>query len=46
LFAYKLALELGMTVEDLLNNMSTIEFKGWIHYFEFVADQQRKMNKK
>jgi len=46
MFAYKLALDLGMTVEDLLNKMSSIEFKGWVRYFEYVAEHQRRQNKK
>jgi len=42
LFQYKLALDLGMTVEELINTMSGYEFRGWIKYFEYVADQQRR----
>jgi len=45
MFAYKLALDLGMTVEDLLNTMSVLEFQGWVRYFEYVAEEQRRASK-
>ncbi len=45
MFSYKLALDLGMTVEELHNRINTNEFKGWVKYFEYVAEQQRRSSK-
>jgi len=41
-----LALDLSMTVEQLINTMSNVEFRGWIKYFEIIAEEQRRATKK
>jgi len=35
-----------MTVEYIVNNMSSFEFRGWTKYYEYVAtEHERAMNK-
>lgn len=39
---YGLALKLGMTVEQLTQNMTWHELRGWSAYFEAAADEERR----
>jgi len=42
LFLFKVAIELGMTVEEVVNKMSVIELAGWQVYFKFINDAQKE----
>jgi hypothetical protein len=42
---YKLAIELGKTVEEIMQ-MSSVEYRGWIEYFNYVNKEQEKAYKK
>lgn len=45
MFAYRLAKDLGRTVEEILG-MSTAEFAGWAAFYKFEAEEFKKaMNK-
>lgn len=45
MFAYRLAKDLGMRVQDVLE-MSTLEFQGWIVFYKWEVEEQKKaMNK-
>jgi len=41
MFAYKLADNLGQTVEWVLNNVTDIEFEGWAKYHNWLNKQQQ-----
>lgn len=41
MFAYRLAKDLGLKVADVLE-MSVAEFKGWIAFYKWEQDEQRK----
>jgi len=41
MFAYKLATDLGKTVEEIYQ-MKTVEFRGWLKYYDYVAKQTKK----
>ena len=46
MFCYRLAKDLGRTVEEILE-MSTAEFAGWAAFYKFESDEFKKaMNKK
>jgi len=45
LFAYRLATELGKTVEEVFQ-MSSVEVRGWVEYFDFVNTEQKKARNK
>ena len=42
MFAYRLAKDLGLLVEDVLKRMSTAEFVGWAAFYKLEADETRK----
>jgi hypothetical protein len=42
LFLFRLAKELGRTVEELINTMSTVEMRAWAEYFVFVNEQEKE----
>lgn len=45
MFAYRLAKDLGMRVQDILE-MSNVEFQGWIAFYKWEAEEHKKaMNK-
>jgi len=46
LFVFRLAKELGMTVERLINDMSVVELRAWAEYFTFVHEQEREAQNK
>jgi hypothetical protein len=41
MFLYKLATDLGKTVQEILQ-MTPFEFRGWAKYYEYVAKQNKK----
>jgi len=43
LFAYKLAKDLGMRVQDVLE-MSEVEFIGWVAFYRLETEEMRKAN--
>ena len=45
MFMYRLAKDLGLTVESVLE-MTTAEFRGWAAFYSWEAEQQRKAAKK
>ena len=45
MFAYRLAKELGKTVEEIFQ-MSSAEFRGWAKYFELVHQEEKKAMQK
>jgi hypothetical protein len=44
MFAYRLAKDLGRTVEEILN-MSIVEFAGWAVFYKIEQDEIKKMSK-
>jgi len=47
LFLFRLAKELGRTVEELITTMSTVEMRAWAEYFLFINEQEKEAaNKK
>lgn len=42
MFAYRLAKDLGLTVEHILTKMSTAEFAGWAAFYKMEADETKK----
>jgi NADH:ubiquinone oxidoreductase subunit E len=45
LFAYRLAKDLGRTVEEILD-MSIIEFAGWATFYKMEAEEMKKAYEK
>tara|TARA_R110000772_G_scaffold17682_5_gene49193 strand:+ start:1881 stop:2021 length:141 start_codon:yes stop_codon:yes gene_type:complete len=45
LFAYRLAKDLGLKVEDILT-MNQAEFMGWAAFYKMEAEATRKAQKK
>jgi len=45
LFAYRLAKELGKSVEEIFQ-LSTAELRGWVAYFEYVHLEEKKAAQK
>jgi transposase len=45
MFCYRLAKDLGRTVEEILE-MSTAEFAGWAAFYKFEADEFKKATNK
>jgi len=43
---FKLAESLGQTVSWVMHNVSILELKGWVKYYEFQARQQKKAQQK
>lgn len=41
MFAYRLAKDLGLKVEDVLE-MNVVEFRGWVAFYKIEQDEQRK----
>ena len=41
MFAYRLAKDLGRTVEEILS-ITTYEFAGWIAFYKMEADEMKK----
>jgi hypothetical protein len=46
LFIFKVAAELGHTVEWIMNNMSYIELEAWAKYYEYLHKQAKAQQKK
>lgn len=46
MFAYRLAKDLGLRVEDILTNMSTAEFTGWAAFYNIEAQEHKKALRK
>jgi hypothetical protein len=44
MFAYRLAKDLGRTVEEILD-ISVVEFAGWAAFYKIEADEIKKMSK-
>lgn len=44
MFAYRLAKDLGRTVEEILN-MSSAEFAGWAMFYKIEAEEIKKAYK-
>lgn len=42
MFAYRLAKDLGRTVEEILE-ITTAEFQGWVEFYKWEADEHKKM---
>jgi hypothetical protein len=42
LFAYRLAKDLGLTVQEVFNKISIAEFKGWAAFYKLEADETKK----
>jgi hypothetical protein len=42
LFVFKIAENLGQTVEWVLNNVSTIELESWAKYYEYIHNSRKK----
>ena len=42
MFAFRLAKDLGLTVKQVLTEMSVDEFAGWAAFYKLEADEQRK----
>jgi len=42
LFAYRLARDLGRTVEEIWTGMSYDEFVGWSEFYKLEQEEQRK----
>lgn len=42
MFLFKLAEQLGKTVEWVMNNVSILELKGWAKYYAYIAQQQKQ----
>lgn len=42
MFAYRLAKDLGLTVEEVFNKVTVAEFKGWAAFYKIEADETRK----
>ncbi len=42
MFAYRLAKDLGRTVEEILE-MSTAEFAGWVAFYKMEYEEHKKM---
>jgi len=45
LFLYKLATDLGKSVEEILQ-LSRVEILGWIQYYEYLSKEQKKAQQK
>lgn len=41
---FKLALDLGKSVEEVYQ-MSSVEVRGWVEYFTYIAKEQKKAQK-
>lgn len=41
MFAYRLAKDLGLKVEDVLD-MTNVEFYGWVAFYKFEAEEMKK----
>jgi hypothetical protein len=39
---FRLAKELGHSVEWIINNISTAEIRGWVEYFTYIAEAERE----
>jgi hypothetical protein len=39
---FKIAGEIGQSVEWILHNVSTLELQGWAKYYEYLHQQQTK----
>jgi|DEB0MinimDraft_10_1074344.scaffolds.fasta_scaffold343063_2 hypothetical protein len=44
LFLFRLATELGKTVEEVMS-MSSVEVRGWAEYFAYLNEQNKRANK-
>jgi len=42
LFIFRLAKELGMSVERVLNDISVLEIRAWGEYFTYVNDMDKE----
>ena len=42
MFMYRLAKDLGRTVEEILD-MTDVEFRGWAVFYKWEADEHKKM---
>lgn len=45
MFMYRLAKDLGMLVEDVME-MTTTEFRGWIAFYQIEAEEIKKASKR
>jgi hypothetical protein len=45
MFMFRLAKELHKTVEEIMQ-MSSVEYRGWIEYFNWISQEEKKANKK
>jgi hypothetical protein len=45
MFAYRLAKDLGRTVEEILS-ISTYEFAGWAQFYKMEAEEMKKQTNK
>lgn len=39
---FKIAEQLGQTVEWVMNNVSTLELQGWAKYYKYQHDQLKR----
>jgi hypothetical protein len=46
LFLFRIAKDLGKTVEWVINNMSTVELRGWAEYITYCNDEEKKAQDK
>jgi hypothetical protein len=46
LFVFRLAKELGMSVERVLNEISVLEIRAWAEYFVYVHDMEKEAAEK
>lgn len=42
LFVFRLAKDLGMSVERVLNDISVLEIRAWAEYFTYVHDMEKE----
>jgi len=45
MFLFRLAEQMGQTVEWVLNNVSVLEMKGWAKYFSYIAEKQKQQSR-
>lgn len=45
MFAYRLAKDLGRTVEEILQ-ITTAEFQGWVQFYKFEYEEHKKQMQK
>lgn len=46
MFLFRLAKDLGKSVEWVINNISTVEVRAWAEYFIYCAEEERRAQDK